>query len=41
MNKFNEESPENMKRFLNNISESLDLNQKKYTKTRKRQKEEI
>lgn len=36
MNKFNEESPENMKRFLNNISDSLDLNEKKYNKSRRR-----
>ena len=36
MDKFNEESPENMKRFLSSISESLDLNQKKSTKTRRR-----
>ena len=36
MDKFNEESPENMKRFLDNISDSLDLNEKKYTKSRRR-----
>lgn len=36
MYKFNEESPENMKRFLDNISDSLDLNEKKYTKSRRR-----
>lgn len=37
MQEYDEESPENMKRFLQDISDSLDLNEKK--RTRKRWKE--
>ena len=36
MEEFNEESPENMKRFLRDVSESLDLNDKKKVRSRKK-----
>ncbi len=36
MEEYNEESPENMKRFLRDISESLDLNENKKTRRRGR-----
>lgn len=36
MEEYNEETPENMKRFLRDISESLDLNEKKKTRYRGR-----
>ena len=38
MDKFNEETPENMKRFMRDISESLDLPERK-NKTRNRRRE--
>ena len=36
MQEFDEESPENMKRFLRDVSESLDLNDKKKVRNRKK-----